>query len=98
MLPDMDGFEITRRLRLEKETFYYYDDSSRLYYGYLLLGLIVVQTTILSNHLQLKNSWLVFVPFFRRQDVEFKREQGNQGKEGLLGLRLKSSKSFSGSR
>lgn len=34
MLPEMDGFEVTRRLQQEKRYLYYDDDSSRLNHGY----------------------------------------------------------------
>lgn len=87
MLPDMDGFEITRRLRLGKETSIIMM-TARDSIMDVVAGLDRGADDYIVKPFAIEELLARVRAVFRRQDVESKREQDSRGKEGLLGLRL----------
>ena len=87
MLPDMDGFEITRRLRLEKDTSIIMM-TARDSIMDIVAGLDRGADDYIVKPFAIEELLARVRAVFRRQDANSKQAKEGQAKEGLLGLRL----------
>ena len=87
MLPDMYGFEITRRLRLEKDTSIIMM-TARDSIMDIVAGLDRGADDYIVKPFAIEELLARVRAVFRRQDANSKQDKEGQAKEGLLGLRL----------
>ena len=85
MLPDMDGYEITRRLRLEKEYLSIIMMTARHSTMYIVAVLDRGADDYIVNPFAIEELLARIRAGFRRQDAEYKALKAGQKKEDAVG-------------
>lgn len=88
MLPDMDGYEITRRLRLEKEYLSIIMMTARHSTMDIVAGLDRGADDYIVKPFAIEELLARIRAVFRRQDAEYKALKKGQNKEDAVGLKL----------
>ena len=88
MLPDMDGYEITRRLRLEKEYLSIIMMTARHSTMDIVAGLDRGADDYIVKPFAIEELLARIRAVFRRQDAEHKVLKEGQNKEDAVGLKL----------